>query len=109
MLHLTSLEEDKNDHDREDNRIFRFEARWIQHEGFDSCIKNVWTSSKARFRDQWFYVIDDCGSQLKQWHRKVYMATQNRLGWLIRRLKVVRKLALSSCVIDELRRVEQEL
>lgn len=37
------------------------------------------------------------------------MASQNRMGWLIRRLKVVQKMSPSPSVLEELRRVEQEL
>lgn len=102
-------EEDDRSAFREDNKIFRFEARWIHHVDFKACIKNIWGLSKAKNRGQWCQVVEECGSQLKQWHRDVYSASQHRMGWLVRRLKVVRKMAPSPSVLEEYRRVEQEL
>lgn len=54
-------------------------------------------------------MVEECGEQLKKWNKEVYKVSQNRLGWLMRRLKQVRKMDLLSSVIKEYRRVEQEI
>ncbi|CAO2825064.1 unnamed protein product [Amaranthus hypochondriacus] len=94
----------------DDNRIFRFEARWLQDDGFDAQIRNFWDTFKAnRFRQDCCRVVEDCGASLKQWNKDVFLASQNRLGWLMCRLKVVRKMKPTPSVLEEYRRVEKEL
>lgn len=53
--------------------------------------------------------MEDCGSHLKKWHKEVYLSSQNRLGWLLRRLKKVRKMAPTAAVIEECRQVEHDI
>lgn len=38
--------EDKNK-SREGSNMFRFEARWMQHGDFDSCVSNSWDLAKS--------------------------------------------------------------
>lgn len=94
---------------REGSKLFRFEARWLQHEDFDSCVRNSWLLAKSRSYGQWSKVVEDCGIRLKDWHKEVYMSSQNRVGWLLRRLKKVRKMVPTVAVIEESRKVEQDL
>lgn len=57
----------------------------------------------------WNSVIEECGVILKRWNKEVYSVSQQRMGWLLKRLKVVRKMPTSPIVIEEVRRVEKEL
>lgn len=101
------MEEESREH--KDDRPFRFEVRWVYHEGFDANIKNIWGASKDRNRGQWCKVVEECGLHLKKWNKEVYQGSQNRMGWLLRRLKKFRKMSPSPSVIEEYRKVEQEL
>lgn len=106
FLSLKEHKEDDRRSLREDDKLFRFEARWLHHMDFEDCIRNIWGLSKVKNRGKWCDVVEECGSQLKKWHRDVFSASQNRMGWLVRRLKVVRKMAPSPSVLEEYRRVE---
>lgn len=54
-------------------------------------------------------MIEECGSKLKQWNKEVYSVSQNRLSWLLKRLKNVPRMKPSPSVIDELRSVEKDI
>lgn len=54
-------------------------------------------------------IVEECGTHLRKWNKEVYMETHNRLGWLLKRLKKVRKMVPTHTVIEELRKVEHEL
>lgn len=53
--------------------------------------------------------MEECGSHLKKWNKEVYSASYNRMAWLIKRLKVVRKMNPTPSVIEELCTVERDL
>lgn len=53
--------------------------------------------------------MNECASHLKTWNKEIYMGTQNRMGWLLSRLKKVRQMAPTPTVLEEYRNIEQEL
>lgn len=109
VLHLRGFSDDVDVDVREDTRIFRFEARWVHHNDFDVNMRNFWRSAKQKHMGQWNKVVEECGIQLKKWNKDVYLTSQNRLGWLLHRLKQVRKMTPLPSVIEEYRNVEKEI
>lgn len=109
VLFFKNDEGDRSRLDREENKLFRFEAQWLQHDFFQEFLRGLWESSKDQVGLSWCKRVDFCGSQLKIWHKDVYSGSQNRLGWLLKRLKVVRKMPPSPAVIEEYRSVEHEI
>lgn len=61
------FEEDQRDYN-EGPKLFRFEARWLHHEDFDSYVSNFWKAANSRHYGQWSKVVEECGSQLKKWN-----------------------------------------
>lgn len=108
-LHLGGLEEDGSNDRRHRDRLFRFEARWTYHEGFDHSTGSFWELSKRKHGPFWSSVIEECSSHLQKWNKEVYMVNYSKPGWLLRRLKKFCKMPPSPIVIEEYRRVEQEI
>lgn len=109
ILYPKGMVENGKQNFRDEGKMFRLEARWTHHDTFDAEIEKYWGESKHRHGHSWVSVIEECGKRLKKWDKEVYRKNQNRLGWLLRRLKKVRKMAPTPAVIEEVRKVEQEM
>lgn len=57
---------------RDDDKIFRFEARWIQHETFEENLFRLWGMARRTYNGDWVKVIEQCGQKLRVWDKEVY-------------------------------------
>ncbi|KAL2892477.1 DELLA protein GAIP-B [Bienertia sinuspersici] len=53
-------------------KLFRFEARWLHDENFDTFLKEAWNDSLSEGNGQWEECVYLCGQRLKTWDANVY-------------------------------------
>ncbi|KAL2932562.1 hypothetical protein RDABS01_000300, partial [Bienertia sinuspersici] len=90
-------------------KLFRFEARWLHDENFDTFLKEVWNDSLSEGNGQWEECVHLCGQRLKTWDANVYKKVPKRLRWLKKRLDKLSKMHQTRGVMDEIRVVEEEM
>jgi endonuclease/exonuclease/phosphatase family protein len=90
-------------------KLFRFEAKWLQADNFDTLLKDLWNKISSRENVSWMAKVKQCGKHLMKWDSETFKHTQWRITWLKRRLKRLKTVHQSRIIIDESREVEKEL
>ena len=92
-----------------ENKPFRFEAKWIDNESFIDILLNCWQKSKAKYGDHWIRVVEECGARLKASSHEAYINSSKRIWWLKKRLVWVRKMVQTPAVVEEPRQGEADI
>ncbi|XP_019094473.1 PREDICTED: uncharacterized protein LOC109129898 [Camelina sativa] len=84
-------------------RPFRFEAAWVNHEGFKELVRTSWSSALSTPA-----ALDALKWRLKKWNREVFGHINTRKEGLVRELKEIQDL-LAVVQTDELICKEEQL